>query len=116
MGSIEFTKEDVLAALATVRDDLRSGKIEDREFDMLNEIYADDCGTRGCIGGHVARVLVPSSWEQEDFSSVYEVIDCVTKLVRETDDLFYGFVHPSVTRGQAADAIDRLLNGDDSWG
>lgn len=103
-------------ALITVRDRLRAGKVED--FTM----FTND----GCIAGQIQRVLRESGHNESGYqgntiwhSSTRYFIDHRNEEDRNT--MLEGLFFPNPSSGynanqyQAADAIDRVLEGQPAW-
>jgi hypothetical protein len=115
-----MTLKKIEKAMREVRDRLRDGRIREEQFNMDVALDRDTpCGTVGCIGGWALVSMYGLDKADTMYISEelvrplygYGLPDRAWALWR----LFYCF-KPNATPAQAADAIDRWLDGsDDPW-
>jgi len=104
----------VIEVLKRVRDDLASGKIGARHFDMSTWGTARSCGTVACIGGWAATYARKSGMLDVAIQQI------VNERPRALENLFYPFVlgmsWRHVKPEQAVRAIDNTLyTGTPRW-
>jgi hypothetical protein len=114
-----MTLKEIEKAMREVRDRLRDGRIREEQFNMDVVLDRDTpCGTVGCIGGWALVILYGDKAD-----NMYISEELVRPLMGTGSDnrgwplwrLFFCF-KPDATPAQAADAIDRWLDGsDDPW-
>ena len=105
----KVTKDEFLAELRAVGEDLRAGRIpEDVKLDMGVIMERVGCGTACCIGGWVEhRLGVP-------YTRQGALMDRFGKGEVRLTHLFYVFPHDRTNdRLAAADAIDAYFAGGD---
>lgn len=113
-----WTKEQVTEYLTRVRDDLRSGKISDEHFSMMDIITS--CGTAGCIGGWVLIYRAVDDDVPLDLAEaccargLSELVDAFPS--GDEHDCIYNlfFFFPRermLTAAEGANAIDAWLDG-----
>jgi hypothetical protein len=113
-----MTLKKIEKAMREVRDRLRDGRIREEQFNMRAVLNITSCGTVGCIGGWALVSMY--GLDKADTMSISEAL--VRPLMRMGSDrgwpLWRLFYCPDAfaTPAQAADAIDRWLDGsDDPW-
>jgi len=113
-----------LGLLLRVREDLISGKIKRREFNMETFYNPHRCGTAACIGGWMAlySYMEDRDLKKKDLNNIKQ---CLVEDRVPHRTIFHNLYYPyaldffnweKITRDMAVMAIDNFLAGDeDPW-